>query len=118
MIRNEPAPFAQNDAMLFAILRDFDAAYSTYLGFQDRMEYFWCLRWFNQEGISEIGASFIKEDLVRVEGLPLRLRVGGLPEMPMGTRIRLAVVRIDELSQEIECRYLGAAAEETPAVTA
>jgi exoribonuclease-2 len=50
---------------------------------------------------------YIKEDLVRVDGLPLRLRVGGLPEMPMGTKIRLGVARIDELTQEIECRYLG-----------
>ena len=107
MIRNEPAPFAQNDAMLFAILRDFDAAYSAYLGFQDRMEHFWCLRWFNQEGIRELTAGYIKEDLVRVEGVPLRLRVGGLPEMPQGTRVRLEITRIDELMQEIECRYLG-----------
>jgi len=107
MIRGETAPFAENDAMLFAVLRDFDAAYSAYLNFQDKMEYFWCLRWFSQQGISEIVASFIKEDLVRVEGVPMRLRVGGLPEMPNGTRIRLAITRIDELMQEIECRYLG-----------
>ena len=37
----------------------------------------------------------------------MRLRVGGLPELPSGSRIRLAIVRIDELMQEIECRYVG-----------
>jgi exoribonuclease-2 len=108
MIRQEPAPFAQNDAMLFAILRDFDTTYSAYLGFQDRMEYFWCLRWFSQEGISEINASVIKEDLVRLDGVPMRTRIGGLPELGNGARIRLAIVRIDELMQEIEFRYVGA----------
>ncbi|MBV8046813.1 MAG: RNB domain-containing ribonuclease [Paludibacterium sp.] len=107
MIRGEKAPFEQNDAMLFGILRDFDAAYSAYLGFQDRMEYFWCLRWFGQEGISEVTAVYLKDDLVRVDGVPLRLRVGGMPDMAAGTRVRLAIARIDELMQEIECRYLG-----------
>lgn len=107
MVQNEAAPFAQNDPMLFAIMRDFDAAYSAYLSFQDRMEYFWCLRWFSQEGISEIGATYIKEDLVRLDSVPLRLRVGGLPDMTAGSRIRLAIARIDELALEIDCRYLG-----------
>ncbi|BEV72552.1 MULTISPECIES: ribonuclease catalytic domain-containing protein [unclassified Paludibacterium] len=116
MIRGEKPPFEQNDAMLFAILRDFDAAYSAYLGFQDRMEHFWCLRWFGQEGISELTAVYLKEDLVRVDGVPLRLRVGGLPEMPTGTHIRLAITRIDELMQDIECRYLGPVAGEAAEV--
>jgi exoribonuclease-2 len=107
MVRGESAPYQHNDPMLFSILRDFDTAYSAYLGFQDRMEHFWCLRWFNQEGISELTATYLKEDLVRVDGVPMRLRVGGLPELPAGARIRLAIARIDELMQEIECRYLG-----------
>jgi exoribonuclease-2 len=107
MLRGETPPFAQNDPMLFGILRDFDAAYSAYLGFQDRMEYFWCLRWFGQEEIHEANASLIKEDLVRIDGVPMRVRVAGLPELTSATRIRLAIVRIDELMQEIEFRYLG-----------
>ena len=114
MIRGEAAPFQQNDAMLFAILRDFDAAYAAYLSFQDRMEHFWCLRWFNQEGVTELTATYLKEDLVRVDGVPMRLRVGGLPELTTGARIRLAIARIDELMQEIECRYLGREDGETP----
>jgi exoribonuclease II len=113
MIRGETAPFQQNDAMLFAILRDFDAAYSAYLSFQDRMEHFWCLRWFNQEGIRELTASYIKDDLLRIDGVPMRLRVGGLPELSSGARVRLAITRIDELLQEIECRYLGRVDDES-----
>ncbi len=107
MIRGETPQYKQGDAMLFALLRDFDAAYSAYLGFQDKMEHFWCLRWFSQEGISEPTASYIKEDLVRVDGVPMRLRIGGLPELSNGDRIQLQIVRIDELMQEIECRYLA-----------
>ncbi|SCK11223.1 ribonuclease catalytic domain-containing protein [Vogesella sp. LIG4] len=107
MIRGEAPQYKQGDAMLFALLRDFDTAYSAYLGFQDKMEHFWCLRWFSQEGISEPTASYIKEDLVRVDGVPMRLRIGGLPELSNGDRIQLQIVRIDELMQEIECRYVA-----------
>ncbi|EEG07807.1 ribonuclease catalytic domain-containing protein [Pseudogulbenkiania ferrooxidans] len=107
MIRGDKPEFEQGNAMLFAILRDFDATYSAYLAFQDRMEHFWCLRWFSQEGVTEPTATLIKEDLVRIDGLPLRLRVPGLPELASGDKVRLAVIRIDELTQEIELRYAG-----------
>ncbi|KZE30499.1 ribonuclease catalytic domain-containing protein [Crenobacter luteus] len=108
MIRGETPAFEQGSAQLFGILRDFDAAYSAYLAFQDKMEHFWCLRWFSQEGVTEPTATYIKEDLVRIDGLPLRLRLPGLPEqLVAGDKIRLAVVRIDELAGEIELRFLG-----------
>ncbi|MDN0074994.1 RNB domain-containing ribonuclease [Crenobacter sp. SG2303] len=107
MIRGEKPQFEQGDAMLFAVLRDFDAAYSAYLGFQDKLEYFWCLRWFTQEGVSEITANFIKEDLLRLNGLPMRVRVPGLPTLASGDTVRLGVVRIDELELTIEFRFLG-----------
>jgi len=107
MIRGEKPQFEQGNAMLFALLRDFDTTYSAYLGFQDKLEHFWCLRWFSQEGISNVTATFIKEDLVRIDGLPLRVRIPGLPELARGDRIQLTVIRIDELLAEIEFRFTG-----------
>uniref|UniRef100_A0A8W7PMY6 RNB domain-containing protein n=1 Tax=Anopheles coluzzii TaxID=1518534 RepID=A0A8W7PMY6_ANOCL len=107
MIRGEKPQFEQGNAMLFALLRDFDATYSAYLGFQDKLEHFWCLRWFTQEGVSNITATFIKEDLVRIDGLPMRVRIPGLPELARGDRIQLSVIRIDELMAEIEFRFTG-----------
>uniref|UniRef100_UPI0013B398D9 hypothetical protein n=1 Tax=Chromobacterium haemolyticum TaxID=394935 RepID=UPI0013B398D9 len=41
---------------------------------------------------------------VRIDGL---LRIPGLPELARGDRIQLAVIRIDELMQEIELRCVG-----------
>lgn len=107
LIRGEKPEFAQGDATLFALMRDFDTTYSAYLGFQDRMEFFWCLRWFSQEGVSEVTATYIKEDLVRLDSLPVRTRIPGLPELARGDRVRLQVIRIDELLLEIEFRCVG-----------
>lgn len=108
MIRGEPAAFPPGDARLYAILRDFDAAYSAYNQFQDQMERFWCLRWFTQEGVSEPIATYVKEDLVRIDGLPMATRLSGLPDgLQAGDKVRLAIVRIDELTLDIEYRVLG-----------
>ncbi|HJV07771.1 MAG TPA: ribonuclease catalytic domain-containing protein [Chromobacteriaceae bacterium] len=107
MIRGDKPEFEQGDAMLFAILRDFDTTYSAYLSFQDRMEYFWCLRWFSQEGIHDPTATYIKDDLVRIDGVPMRVRIPGLPVLNPGDRIHLTILRIDELMQEIEFRFAG-----------
>ena len=107
MVRGETPRYKRGDPDLFARLRDFDVAYNAYGDFQYQMERFWCLRWFSQENVSDITAQWIKDDLVRLDGLPMATRVAGLPEMAAGERVRLQVARIDELALEIEFRVLG-----------
>ena len=100
--------YGKNDAMLFAILRDFDTAYTAYNDFQRQMERYWCLRWLQQEGVSETGALVIRENLVRVDGMPLITRINGMPaELPPNTRIRLAVDAMDLLDIELTAHYLS-----------
>ena len=60
-------------------LRDFDTAYTAYADFQRQMEAYWSLVYLQQQGTSELTATILKEDLVRIEGLPLVTRATGIP---------------------------------------
>ncbi|MDQ5943095.1 MAG: exoribonuclease [Pseudomonadota bacterium] len=104
-----------NDA-LFAAMRDFDLTYAAYAEFQRGMEKFWCLRWLQQENVREIDATVRRETLVKLDHLPQLLRVPSLPELPPGQRVRLTIESIDELTLDLNCRYvetLNAASEAT-----
>ena len=103
----ERPPYADNDAELFAALADFEATYSQYAEFQDRMEHYWCLRWLLQEHVDETTATVIREALVRFDRLPLVVRLADLPSLPAETRVRVAIGRVDLLAATLECRYAG-----------
>jgi len=103
----ETPPYGDNDADLFAALADFEATYSHYAEFQDRMEHYWCLRWLLQEGVTEATARVIRENLVRFEQLPLVMRVADLPPQPADTMVRIAIGRVDLLAATFECRFAG-----------
>lgn len=99
--------FAANDTHLFSIMMAFDSAYSLYNEFQDKMERYWCLRYIEQENITELSASVIKENLVRFDTLPLYQRIVGLPELAIGTSVLLQRIAIDYLDLTLECRVIS-----------
>lgn len=107
LLQGEAPRYPARDPMLFAAMRDFDQTYNAYADFQSRMERYWCLRWLEQEAIHEPTATVLKENLVRFDGMPLVSRIGGLPELPRGTPVKLQVIRIDYLTLELECRLLS-----------
>jgi exoribonuclease-2 len=100
-------PYADGDAELFAALADFEATYSQYAELQDRMERYWCLRWLEQEGVTECTATVFRENLVRFDRLPLVVRLPDMPASAPGACVRVAVSRIDLLGVTLECRYAG-----------
>jgi exoribonuclease-2 len=101
--------------LLFAAMRDFDLTYAAYGEFQRGMERYWCLRWLQQEGVTTIEATVRRESLVKLDHLPLLLRVPSLPDLPAGQRVRLAVESMDELTLELVCRHVETLAGAEPA---
>ena len=103
--------FRQSDAELFAALRDFDTAYAAYADFQRQMEAYWSLVYLQQQGTSELTATILKEDLVRIEGLPLVTRATGIPfdALPK-SQVLLKITELDPEKQFIALNYMKAVA--------
>lgn len=102
--------FQKNDNELYLVLRNFDATYNAYIGFQRKMERYWSLIWIKQEKITELLATVIKGDLVSIEGLPINVRVLGMPiDILPKVKVRLKVGNIDLMTQMIELHYINVA---------
>ena len=95
-----------NDADFFTIVSRFEGLYDAYNDFQRRLERYWALRWIEQEGLKEITAAVIKEDLVRAEDFPFVQRIPGLPELERGRRVRLAVLGFDYIELVLETKLI------------
>jgi exoribonuclease-2 len=109
LVGGSDPPYAAGDAELFAAMTDFELTYAQYAEFQGRMEHYWCLRWLLQDGIERASAVVVRENLVRLEAMPLYLRVPDLPALAAESRVTVALTRVDLLASTVETRYLGPA---------
>src|SRR5207237_9808606 len=82
------AVYAEGDAELFAIMADFELTYSQYAELQSQMEHYWCLRWLQQENVTETVATVVSDTLPRLAGSPLYVRTPDLPALTPGPRAR------------------------------
>ena len=103
--------YQNSDAELFAALRDFDTAYTAYADFQRQMEAYWSLVYLQQQGTNELTATILKEDLVRIEGLPLVTRATGIlfDALPK-SQVLLKITELDPEKQFIALNYVKAVA--------
>ncbi|MCF8168196.1 MAG: RNB domain-containing ribonuclease [Rhodoferax sp.] len=95
------APFKPKDAELFSIISSFDAAYSAYNGYQGAMERFWTLQYVQQNSITELTATVIKDNLVRAEELPLVFPAMGAMGLPRGAQVRIKLGELDLITLDI-----------------
>ena len=95
------APFKPKDAELFSVISGFDAAYSAYNGFQSGIERYWTLKYLQQNGITELTATVFKDNLVRADDLPLVLPATGAQGLLRGSRVRVRLGEIDEITLDI-----------------
>jgi exoribonuclease-2 len=114
IVLNAPQAYAKGDERLLAVLRDFEVAYEAYAEFQRRMERYWCLRWLIQEGVATAVGEVVRDDMVRLEAIPLFCRTGSLPALAPGTRVEVALSDIDPMELNVRSEYRATlAAHET-----
>jgi exoribonuclease-2 len=98
-------PYARTSDALLAALRAFELTYARYDEHQRAMEAYWSLRWLQQEGIRARGATVLRENLVRLDGVPLVTRVPSLPALDLGARVGVEIGGIDLLERTVSCVY-------------
>lgn len=106
MLRAESPPYSRESNALLIAIRDFEAAYGIYSEFQRAMERYWCLRWLLQEHIQTSDGQVIKENLVKLDRIPLIVRVPSLPELAPGTCVSLKISGIDLLDRTVHTEFL------------
>jgi exoribonuclease-2 len=109
------APFKPKDAMLFSIISSFDAAYTAYNNFQFAVERFWTLRYLEQNAVTELDATVMKDGLVRADDLPLVFKALGCEGLPRGARARVRITGVDELTLDVHANLLRRLDAEQPA---
>jgi exoribonuclease-2 len=98
-------PFTRTSEGLLTALRAFEITYARYDEHQRAMETYWSLRWLLQESRDAVDGTVIRENLVRLEGVPMVIRVGSLPELASGTRVRLAIRQIDLVERSLDVQF-------------
>ena len=106
--RGEPAPYSAGSEQLLSVIRDFEIASDIYSQFQDTMERYWCLRWLLQEANLTITAEVVRDNLVKIERIPLLARVMSLPTLEPGVKVQVRISDIDLLELTFHTEYVGA----------
>lgn len=96
-VRGEPPVYGGKDTTLLAAMRDFEAAYEIYGEYQRTMERYWSLRWLQQEQLATVTGVVLRENLVRLDAVPIVQRIPSLPDTAGGVQVELAVGDIDLL---------------------
>ena len=105
LLRGEKPPHSKECNNLQIAIRDFEEAYNTYNEFQRKMEKYWCLCWLLQGKIKTTKAVVIKENYVRLDCLPLVIRVPSLPEVFPETFVELEILQIDLLELTVNTKF-------------
>ncbi|MBI0415635.1 MAG: RNB domain-containing ribonuclease, partial [Nitrosospira sp.] len=106
LLRKETPFYNKNDDDLPILIRNFEIAYEAYNEFQRNMERYWCLRWLLQEKITITSGVVLKENLVKLNRLPLIIRVPSLPEVQTESYVELEISKIDLLDLTFHAQFI------------
>ena len=100
------APFKPKDADLFSIISNFEVTYADYSQYQNGMERYWTLKYIQQKKISELIATVLKENTVRADEIPLVVQVTGAINLVKGTKVRIKLGAIDEITLDVSATVI------------
>ncbi len=118
-------PFSAKSENLLGAIAAFDTAYTAYAEFQDTMERYWCFQWLAQHGYvaakgeptleggpaldggPTLEGEVLRDGLVRLDTLPLRIAVAGLPPLGQGARVSVQVRSVDPWRLTLDAAFAG-----------
>ena len=109
-VRGETPSYAPKSERMLTVMRDFEQAYEAYAEFQRGMERYWCLRWLIQESVRIAPAEVIRDNLVKIDDIPLIAKAHGLPLLPPGSVVEVELSDIDLLALDFRVQYRATAA--------
>ncbi len=105
MLRGDEPAYSRDE--LASAARAFEITYDAYAEHQRLLERYWCLKYLLQEGMDSAGAVVLRDELVRIDAMPLVCRALGLPPTPAGERVRVAFGEVDLWEPGAFTRYAG-----------
>jgi exoribonuclease-2 len=101
------APFVAKDTKIMSLCAEFDTTYNAYNAYQQIAEKYWCLRWIAARDLPWTGVvRVMKEGMVRIELIPLRLFVPELMQAARGSRVKVEIMSINLLMLSASVRVI------------
>ena len=94
LLSYEPT-YSNTSEDLNSIVSDFETKYAQYADFQRSMERFWCLKWVQQTDQREFEAEVLRENLVRLDVIPLVCKVNNMTESNVGGKVLIRILDIN-----------------------
>jgi exoribonuclease II len=114
LLRQETPLYPRRSPVLNELARMFDVTYDAYAEFQRNLERYWCLRYLEQENISELDATVIRDELFRANALPLIAKLAKSPALPGKSPLRVAVGTFDYWDISAQFTAVATATEAAP----
>ena len=104
-LRKEEPPHSKECNNLLESIRNFEEANEAYNEFQRKMEKYWCLCWLLEKKVKTTKATVTRENYVKLDCLPLVIRVPSLPELFPEAYVELEILKINLLELTISTRF-------------
>ena len=100
--------YSATNPTLLSVVDNFDAKYSKYLDFQNKMEKYWSLKYLLQENINEVDSIVIYKSTVQLIGVPLEIDLTNVSCIkPKGTQLKLRIYNINLATLNFDFKLTG-----------